>query len=387
MKRSILLLTQDLQFGGGIARVHQAAARVLRSAGHDVTTVQIGTRSGPRVSLVNRTMDLRGVTRRDGTVSLQAFLPELQAPPLLSARLALRPVLHEIQPSQIVVVGATLLHGWSALGAHLPMTGWGATTVGAERGVQWGSFGPPRRFIHKATLPLLAAAERQFVDAAGCTAALSRYGTDVFSSITSRPVATAYLPIFRPFCAHPGNLDDRVATLRKRVVHLAFVGRVADGRKGFPAAVAVADSLASDYGWRVRLSVTASAGAVATLRASPRVEVRPLGRLDDTGLSRELRSAHWLLLTSSQEGFGIVVAEAMTCGTPVASTPSGGPDAEIRASGAGIVDQAQHLPGLIADQCEDPDSWVVLARRAGLFAAEHFSADAAVPRLLSALLV
>jgi glycosyltransferase involved in cell wall biosynthesis len=50
-----------------------------------------------------------------------------------------------------------------------------------------------------------------------------------------------------------------------------------------------------------------------------------------------IRSAALFVLPSRQEGFGIVVAEALAAGVPVLVTPSGGPEALVRESGGGEV--------------------------------------------------
>jgi glycosyltransferase involved in cell wall biosynthesis len=50
-----------------------------------------------------------------------------------------------------------------------------------------------------------------------------------------------------------------------------------------------------------------------------------------------LRECALLVSSSRQEGFGIAVAEALACGVPVVSTPSGGPEELLALSGGGRV--------------------------------------------------
>jgi glycosyltransferase involved in cell wall biosynthesis len=54
-------------------------------------------------------------------------------------------------------------------------------------------------------------------------------------------------------------------------------------------------------------------------------------------LVRQYQGAEVALLSSWQEGFGMVLVEAMACGTPVVSTRSGGPEEIIRDGVTGFL--------------------------------------------------
>ena len=63
--------------------------------------------------------------------------------------------------------------------------------------------------------------------------------------------------------------------------------------------------------------------------------VEALGEVDSVAVP--LRESTLFVLPSWQEGFGIVAAEALASGVPVVTTPSGGPEHLVRASGGGRV--------------------------------------------------
>ena len=83
--------------------------------------------------------------------------------------------------------------------------------------------------------------------------------------------------------------------------------------------------------------------------------VESVGEVSDVAL--HMRDARLLVVPSTQEGFGIVAAEALASGVPVVTTPCGGPEETVRRSGAGAVlagfdpDELAHvMVGLIEDE-------------------------------------
>jgi starch synthase len=105
-----------------------------------------------------------------------------------------------------------------------------------------------------------------------------------------------------------------------------------------------------------------------------RSSVRLTGRLDQADIVREMHQAHVLVLPSVFEGFGLVIAEAMSTGMPViASTHSAGPDI-IREGCDGFVlepddveGMAQRLETLRADRNRAVEMGVAAAERARAF--------------------
>ena len=79
-----------------------------------------------------------------------------------------------------------------------------------------------------------------------------------------------------------------------------------------------------------------------------------------------LRGAALFVLPSLQEGFGIVVAEALAAGVPAVVTPSGGPEELVRASGGGEVLSGfdpEELADRVAALLGDRDRLLAMRRR------------------------
>jgi glycosyltransferase involved in cell wall biosynthesis len=99
-----------------------------------------------------------------------------------------------------------------------------------------------------------------------------------------------------------------------------------------------------------------------------------LGRVSDERLAALMRGARCLVYPSLYEGFGLPVAEAMACGTPVV-TSAGGATEEVAGGAAVLVDPLD--PGAIAAGIEDAIARRDELRALGLERARAFSWKAA----------
>lgn len=78
-------------------------------------------------------------------------------------------------------------------------------------------------------------------------------------------------------------------------------------------------------------------------------DIKILQDLDDADLPSLYRAADWLLSTSRWEGFGLAIAEALACGTPVLLPRDLGTAPELLAGGGGHLYRcADDLAALLA---------------------------------------
>jgi phosphatidylinositol alpha-mannosyltransferase len=161
---------------------------------------------------------------------------------------------------------------------------------------------------------------------------------------------------------------------------LVFVGRGDDPRKNLPLLLE-AFALLRRQVPAVRLVL---AGPGTTALAAPGVE--PAGEVSD--VADVLRKATIFVLPSLQEGFGIVAAEALACGVPVVTTPSGGPEDLVRGSGGGRVLEgftAAELAATLEELIDDPATLMAM-RAAGRAYVEREHAPSHFRELLEAAL-
>jgi len=98
------------------------------------------------------------------------------------------------------------------------------------------------------------------------------------------------------------------------------------------------------------------------------------------------RGAKLFLLSSDEEGLGLVLLEAMACGVPVVSTDCGGPETVVRDGHTGALvptGEAEILARTAASLLKDNDMLHAYGKNARQRIVEHFSENATAQRFLT----
>jgi len=150
----------------------------------------------------------------------------------------------------------------------------------------------------------------------------------------------------------------RLSDPRKRVsVLLEAYARMPEALRGQTSLVLAGSSAPPDAFWR----------RADTLGLRDRV--RYVERPDQQALLRLYQDASLFVLSSDEEGFGVVLLEAMACGVPVVSTRSGGPDAIITDGHDGYlvpVGDVAALSSRMSLLLDEPQRNVAMGREARL---------------------
>jgi glycosyltransferase involved in cell wall biosynthesis len=227
------------------------------------------------------------------------------------------------------VVASLAQHGGAAPRSRRPYGCWVATTIGSEWAGRAPGLSRPRRLAAGASLGLLRAIERRVLGSASALYATSPAScADVAraAGVGEEQVELLLIPVDgRRFAPEP----DEPWFRRLESPIVAFVGRADDPRKNVALLLRAFGLVRRELPTaRLRLIGTPPAGAIGE-------GVEALGTVAD--VAPLLRECAVFVLPSLQEGFGIVVAEALASGVPAVVTPSGGPEEIVRASGAGRV--------------------------------------------------
>jgi glycosyltransferase involved in cell wall biosynthesis len=221
------------------------------------------------------------------------------------------------------VVSTRASDGYPASTTRRPYSCWIGTTIESEWRGRRATMKPLHRAAAGLSISPLRKLERHVLRHARAVYAISAASRDDVAAAGSREdVGVLSIPIDIERFTPAADTEWRRALEDPSII---FVGRADDPRKNIALLLEVARLLPD-----VRVVL---AGAPPVAAVPPNVKI--LGRVPD--VAGVLRTGVLFALPSHQEGFGIVVAEALACGLPVVTTPSGGPEELVRESGGGRV--------------------------------------------------
>ena len=205
---------------------------------------------------------------------------------------------------------------------------WIGTSLDDEWSARSRGLDPPRRLAQHLNAPVLRRFERRTLRGAErlyATSPASRAAVSAAAGVPEHAVGILPIPVdVERFSPEP----DVRWRQRLGAPTIVFVGRADDPRKN--AALLL-------EAW----PLIRARRPLARLRFVGRPPVRLPDGAEALGevasVADALRDATLFVLPSWQEGFGVVAAEALAAGVPVVSTPCGGPEELVNASGGGRV--------------------------------------------------
>jgi len=370
---------------GGVPALVDVAARLVRGWGRSVVVYR--TRSEAQAQ--SRPDRLRGWLRHwRGSRTIERGLDAVHLPPppfplwlyFLVPQFLIGPMLGKHHAALVVTGSAHTALPLALRG--MPFTLWVATIYEdevrgkAEAGDEWA-----RRTLNSPAWRVLEAQEKFVLRRAHRILALSEYtarrirervpGAGERMTVMPFPVDTSR------FCPDPAVRADP-----PHGRYLLFAGRINDPRKNVGLLLrAYAQVRAQHPDLKLVLAGDTPGEPVRAL-------VEELGIADSVvfagslpgesdDLLRLYQGAELFVLPSMQEGLGIVVLEALACGTPVVATACGGPEGIVIDGVTGRLVHDFHDPGVMAtailDLLADPAQLDAMRKGCAAFAAGRFA--------------
>lgn len=365
----IAVVTQDPDIIGGLRSQTEPLFHALTDLGREPTLVYLSR--GRSLSVLKRSLDTR--TRRvrvdslDG-IEIPAVVPEID---LINQFVGGLRIARRVRDARTVLVAATSApYGYGALRSRRPYACWIGTGLREEWASRRAALPASRKLALGVNAPATLALERSVLRGARqlyATSEASRAGIAAAAGVD--PAAVRIIPI-------PVDLDvfapEAEAAWTQRLADrpvITFLGRATDPRKNVGLLIRAFSEL-RERRPSVRLRfigerplVPLPAGAEAT------------GETPDA--ASWLRESSLFVLPSLQEGFGIVVAEALASGIPVVVTPCGGPEDLVRRSEGGVLGSydASELAETLDDLLGQPERLGSMRRSGRAYVAKHHSRD------------
>jgi|SRR5579863_2308056 len=327
----VALITHEFAIRGGSVTMTRFLYRVLDESGiFEPRIISLATSARDRASvrLAKPASWLQGpivMDLEDGGLPYShagALFPELETQRHAS-RGALRRLLKDFRILQFVVG----VPSWAcAAGDRLPETlVWFATTVRNDRASRMESATGLRYVNHKVMNLAAEASERKALKNARSLIGLSNYSVDQVKALVPQD-RLRMIPfgvdteLFHPCNAGPGG-------------YILCVGRHSDPRKNVRMLVEAYDAAVALDARLPDLCIVGESPPDAVMawisRSRIASRVRVLGWAQGEELAELYRRSMMLVVSSDEEGLGIVILEAMASGVPVVSTRCGGPETAV----------------------------------------------------------
>ena len=244
-----------------------------------------------------------------------------------------------------------------------------------QRMQQWKGI---RGWIEKKAHPKMLALEQKILEKTSYLWAMSRYTEEQFKTIFQVPRQIAR-------CAHP-VVDEKIGIIahqktgREKII--IAVGRFDDPRKNIAMLFAAFEQIYEKIEF-VKLYVIGSVPLPQTV--APYIQkswfksVIFTGYVEDSALDLFYEQADLMLITSHQEGLGIVGLEALARGVPVISTKCGGPQDFVVDGLTGYLvdlDDAQAMALRAVKLLTDSQEHIRISNQGPLFIQKEFSTAA-----------
>lgn len=348
----IALVTHDYQISGGVSSMTRFLYSALRASDRfepEIVSLALSASDAASVRLRSPGTWGRGLQRLerscDGVpfVHVGAFCSELEF-----QRYRPRPLLTEMLDGYDLVqfVTGTPPWMWAAAEVKRPKFLWTATMTRADRNSRLQQAPPLRRLWLSAMTRMAERYERDALRIASDVFALSDYTLEAVRRLLGRDcgiLATCGVDTdaFRPRDQGTTGLQDHRTTGPRDNGYILCVGRLDDPRKNMTLLVQAYAQLRRKFPdapelWLVGPQPPPDAmSLIGELGLSQ--AVRWQGPRKPAELPELYKSALCFVLSSDEEGLGIVLLEAMACGVPVVSTACGGPETVIEHARTGFL--------------------------------------------------